>query len=215
MKKFMVLAVLFVLPIVAYLFFASGINNFGRLPVMTENIGSIQSFEDLDGNPLQLTDKITVLSIYGDSISKMGGNAFNLNEKIYKPYFQFNDFQFVVLAEKGAQAQAKWLLHEIGTTTDTEKWKFAFGSKKAITDFFESLHTDLSLNSHAATPYTFIIDKHRNLRGRDDDGHNGDDLYGYDTGSVAELTNKMTDDVKVILAEYRLALKKYKKNKSS
>ena len=33
-------------------------------------------------------------------------------------------------------------------------------------------------------------------------------LYGYNTSSVAEINKKMTDDVKVILAEYRLALKK-------
>ena len=35
-------------------------------------------------------------------------------------------------------------------------------------------------------------------------------VYGYDAGSVADLSNVMEDDVKVILAEYRLALKKYK-----
>jgi hypothetical protein len=45
------------------------------------------------------------------------------------------------------------------------------------------------------------------LRGRDDDEEVGT-LFGYNTSSVAELNKKMTDDVKVILAEYRLALKK-------
>jgi hypothetical protein len=45
------------------------------------------------------------------------------------------------------------------------------------------------------------------LRGRDDDEDVGT-LFGYNASSVAELNNKMTDDVKVILAEYRLALKK-------
>ena len=53
----------------------------------------------------------------------------------------------------------------------------------------------------------FIIDKDSNLRGRDDDDEGL--LYGYDSRSVSELGNKMNDDIKVILAEYRLALKKY------
>lgn len=53
----------------------------------------------------------------------------------------------------------------------------------------------------------FIVDKKLNLRGRDDDEDHGK-LYGYDSRDVAELSNKMNDDVKVILAEYRLALKK-------
>lgn len=214
MKKIVVLVVLFALPIVTYLFFASGVNHFGRLPVKTKNVSSISNFKGLDGAPVKLDGKITILSIYGNNFSKMAGNGFNLDEKIYKPYFKFKDFQFIVLAENGTQSQAKKFLHEIGNITDTKKWKFAFGSKKAIKIFFESLQTDLSLDVHAATPYAFIIDKHKNLRGRDDNGK-GEDLYGYDARSVAELTNKMTDDVKVILAEYRLALKKYNKNKNS
>ena len=55
--------------------------------------------------------------------------------------------------------------------------------------------------------YIFILDKDRKLRGRDDDEDEGV-LYGYDSADIAELSNKMKDDVKIILAEYRLALKK-------
>ena len=32
--------------------------------------------------------------------------------------------------------------------------------------------------------------------------------FGYDSRSVADINNNMLDDVKVILAEYRMALKK-------
>ena len=49
----------------------------------------------------------------------------------------------------------------------------------------------------------------RDLRGRNDDEDVGM-LYGYDARDFAEINNKMDDDVKVILAEYRLELKKYK-----
>jgi len=31
--------------------------------------------------------------------------------------------------------------------------------------------------------------------------------YGFDTSRVADLNNKMEDDVKIILAEYRMARK--------
>jgi hypothetical protein len=55
----------------------------------------------------------------------------------------------------------------------------------------------------------YIIDKEGNLRGRDDDEDNlNGRMFGYNSSSVAEINNKMVDDVKVILAEYRLALKK-------
>ena len=46
-------------------------------------------------------------------------------------------------------------------------------------------------------------------RGRDDDKDSVDGmLFGYNMQSVGELNDKMKDDVKVVLAEYRLALKK-------
>ena len=71
---------------------------------------------------------------------------------------------------------------------------------------FESFNTPHQLNN-TYTPYVFIVDKDLNLRGRDEDEDFGK-VYGYDSRSVAELSDKMNDDVKVILAEYRLALKK-------
>ena len=83
MKKFLVLGVLFILPIVAYLFFSSGVNNFAKLPVLTPQISNLEDFTSLDGSEVVLDNKITILSIYGSNIEAKEGNAFNLNEKIY------------------------------------------------------------------------------------------------------------------------------------
>ena len=208
MKKFLVLGVLFILPIVAYLFFSSGVNNFAKLPVLTPQISNLEDFTSLDGSEVVLDNKITILSIYGSNIEAKEGNAFNLNEKIYDKNYNFEDFQFVVIAENGTQDQARALLKELSTTIDTRKWKFIFGSSTAIQSFFNSLKTDLDLDEYLGTPKVFIIDKDRSLRGRPkEEGEEA--VYGYNTSSVADLTNTMTDDVKVILAEYRLALKKY------
>ncbi|WP_304137250.1 hypothetical protein [Mesonia mobilis] len=213
MKKFLVLGVLFILPIVAYLFFSSGVNNFAKLPVLTPQISNLEDFTSLDGSEVVLDNKITILSIYGSNIEAKEGNAFNLNEKIYDKNYNFEDFQFVVIAENGMQDQAKALLKELSTTIDTRKWKFVFGSSTAIQSFFNSLKTDLDLDEYLGTPKVFIIDKDRSLRGRPkEEGEEA--VYGYNTSSVADLTNTMTDDVKVILAEYRLALKKYNRKEA-
>ncbi|WP_304156156.1 hypothetical protein [Mesonia mobilis] len=213
MKKFLVLGVLFILPIVAYLFFSSGVNNFAKLPVLTPQISNLEDFTSLDGSEVVLDNKITILSIYGSNIEAKEGNAFNLNEKIYDKNYNFEDFQFVVIAENGTQDQARVLLKELSTTIDTRKWKFVFGSSTAIQSFFDSLKTDLDLDEYLGTPKVFIIDKDRSLRGRPkEEGEEA--VYGYNTSSVADLTNTMTDDVKVILAEYRLALKKYNRKEA-
>ena len=88
-----------------------------------------------------------------------------------------------------------------------EKWLFVFADDQEIKTYFNSLGTNLELDDTVGTPYVFIIDKDRNLRGRQEDEDEGV-KYGFNTISVAELNNKMEDDVKIILAEYRLALKK-------
>ena len=203
MKKTFVLVVLFVLPIVAYLFFASGVNNFGKLAILTENIDPITT---IDKNVV-LKDKITVLGFLGSDVEIKKGNAFNLNQKIYKRFYEFKDFQFVMLVPKGNEAKVLELENELSNLADTKNWKFVYAEEKEIKNFFASLKTDLSLDENLGTPYVFIIDKDRNLRGRTDDEDEGT-KYGFNSVSVADLNNKMEDDVKIILAEYRLALKK-------
>lgn len=209
MKKTFVLIVLFVLPIVAYLFFASGVNKFGRLPVLTEEIPEL-TFND--GN-IKFTEKITVLGFLGNNIETKKGNAFNLNQKIYKRFYEFNDFQFVMLVPLGSEGKVAVLKEELSNLADVSKWNFAYGDTETINNVFASLKTDLQLGDDLSTPYVFIIDKERNLRGRTEDEDEGT-KYGFNTNSVADLNNKMEDDVKIILAEYRLALKKNNSNRS-
>nr|WP_299341706.1 hypothetical protein [Allomuricauda sp.] len=209
MKKAFVLVVLFVFPLVAYLFFASGVNNFGKLPVLTEKIPDLEGFE----GEAKLKNKITILGFLGTEIGKMKGNAFNLNQKIYKRFSDFNDFQMLMVVPEGHEEEVEALKEELGTLSDVDKWNFAYGTHSEIQTFFNSLGTNLSLNDSLGTPYVFIVDKDRNLRGRNDDEDEGV-KYGFNTTSVAELNNKMEDDVKIILAEYRLALKKNNANRS-
>ena len=80
MKKNIVLFVLFVLPIVAYLFFASGVNSFTKLPVITPKIADFGNWKSLDGKKVSLDKKITVLGFSGSEILNNRGNYFNLNE---------------------------------------------------------------------------------------------------------------------------------------
>lgn len=210
MKNKIVLAVLFILPIVVYLFFASGVNNFGKLPILTENITDI-SF--IDEN-VELKDKITILGFLGNDIENQKGSAFNLNQKIYKRFYEFNDFQFVMLVPHDNESKVDELKAELGNLTDMVKWNFVYGSEMQIEDFFDALKTDLTLDENLATPFVFIIDKDRNLRGRTNDEDEGT-KFGFNTTSVADLNNKMEDDVKIILAEYRLALKKNNANRKN
>jgi hypothetical protein len=210
MKKTFVLVVLFVFPLVAYLFFASGVNRFGRLPVLTEGIESLEDIAPAE----TFKDNITILGFLGSDLDHKKGNAFNLNQKIYKPFYEFRDFQMVMLVPEGSEDRVTELKKELGALADIRKWHFVFGSPTQIQSLFRSLKTNLSLDANLSTPMVFIVDKDQNLRGRNNDEDEGT-KYGFDTTSVAELNNKMEDDVKIILAEYRLALKKNNANREN
>ena len=209
-QKNFVLAVLFIFPVVIYLFFASGKNNFAKLPVLTNEINDLSDFKTHMGGPVKLDNHITILCYWGSNLDFRNGDAFNLNQKIYKRFYKFKDFQFVVLLTNDQEKNIENLKESLssGAGTDLVKWKFLKGSKESIEEHFNSLNTSIYLDSKFSTKYVFIVDRKKNLRGRDDDEDTGF-LYGYNAESVAEINNKMEDDVKVILAEYRLALKKY------
>ena len=202
MRKYFVLTILFVLPLVVYLFFASGINHFAKLPILTKDIKDISVISSESFN-----NKITILGFFGSKIQDKYGDAGNLNQEIFKRFNEFKDFHFLMIQPFGTKSLSDSLLFEMNrlTKTNFQNWKFVEVSNKDLLDVFESLKTDLKLDSSLATSYVFIIDRDGNLRGRDDEEGI---KYGYDSRFVADINNNMVDDVKVILAEYRMALKK-------
>ncbi|MEN9336077.1 MAG: hypothetical protein RLZZ500_1064 [Bacteroidota bacterium] len=209
MKKNIVLFILFILPIVAYLFFASGVNSFAKLPTLTKSIPDIASWSKADGSKATLNNKITVLGFIGYDVEKHKGGFFNLYEKIYSRNKDFKDFQMVMVLPEGTQSKVAQLQESLKKLGPQTNWNFVFASPADIQSFYNSMHLVGKLDDQLGTPNVYIIDKKRNLRGRKGQNKKGEKEYqeGYNTFKVSDLYNNMIDDVKVILAEYRLALK--------
>lgn len=205
MKKNAVLFVLFVLPLVAYLFFASGIDSFTKLPTVTPKIPDLGQWHDLNNQSLTLDKKITILGFSGTEVFKNRGNFFNLNQKIYQRYHKFKDLQFVIVCPVGTEKDVKYIADEFKKFTDMTQWHFVFAPPAEIQQYYDQLKLMGKLDEHLGTPNVYIVDKERNLRGR-----KGDKEYkeGYNTFHPSELSNEMLDDFKIILYEYRAALKK-------
>ncbi|MGL2987368.1 hypothetical protein ACSVH5_07220 [Flavobacterium sp. RSSA_27] len=205
MKKNIVLFVLFILPIVAYLFFASGVNSFTKLPTITPKVADFGNWKSLRGDAVRLEGKITVLGFSGANLLANRGNLFNLNQKIYQRYHTFKDLQFVMLCPLGTEKDAQAVLDALKAFTDVKQWNFVFATPEEITNFYKQMQLKSQLDSNYGTSNVFIFDKERNLRGRKDK-----DEYkeGYNTFHPAELSNEMLDDFKILLYEYKAALKK-------
>lgn len=209
-RNTLILSILFFGPLLFYLFLLTGTNNFAQLPKLTEKIADVTDFSSKE--PVSLDGHITVLSYLGEDLLQHKTNALNLNEKIYKHFYGFKTFQFVVVLPKGSEAKAEQLKKELGATFNIDKWYFVFGDPENVQRHFKSLGTNYTLDANSYSPYAFIIDREMSLRGRNDDEDMPDGMrFGYDAESVATVHQEMVDDVKVVMAEYRLALKKNKR----
>ena len=208
LKKYLILGFLFFFPIFVYVFLSTGINNFAKLPVLTETVMDIENIEGNIAN-VSFKNKISVVAFWGGDVNNKKSEALNLNQKIYKRFYEFQDFQFVLLHDKSDNEAIEDLKSDLvsGVGTDLKNWNFIPTTQSNIKMIFDSFKTNIDLDNSFSTPYVFIVDRSLSLRGRDDDEDIGM-LFGFNSQSVAEINNKMVDDVKIILAEYRLALKK-------
>ncbi|ANH59996.1 hypothetical protein [Dokdonia donghaensis] len=212
MKKKLVLVSLFVLPIVAYLFFASGVYNFANLPLVTEKVEDVSRYAGQEYKvvqtaevPLTLNNHITLVGYLGDGLMQNEGYTANLNLMIFKYFERYDDFQMVLFVNKGSEEVVEALKTELARIFDTSKMRFVVATKEQTEAHFKSLDTGLSMMSDGGHPNVFLIDKALSLRsGHEDKKANA---YGYDFTQAVEM-GYLKDDIKILLAEYRLALKK-------
>jgi hypothetical protein len=86
-------------------------------------------------------------------------------------------------------------------------------NKETIQRLHKNLKTKKTLDTSLYSNRVYLLDKELNLRGRDQEGDDENQImFGYNIESVAELNNKMEDDIKVLLYEYRAAFRN--KNKA-
>jgi hypothetical protein len=212
MKNKLVLILLFVLPIAIYLTFSTATHNSLFLPTISKANADIPAnWVGLKQEKISMKDKITVLGFVGNNVIENRGNFFNLNQKIYNKYKGFKDFQMVMVTPVGNESKAKQILEELAPITgEMTGWKFVFATPEAIQTFYDSYKLVGKLDANFGTPAVILVDKELNHRGRKGKNKKGQEEYkeSYNTISAADLHNEMTDDVKIILREYRLALKK-------
>lgn len=209
-QKYIVLFVLFFVPLLFYIFLQISTHNFGRLPVVTKNIIDVATIDKTK----QFQGKVSVVTFLGDSIHKTRGELFNLNEKIYKKFYGYKDFQLIVIVPKGTEESVQQFKNKLSSYTNMIKWNFVYADKPVIEVLYKSFNTQTALDENYHTKEAFIIDKDNNLRrGKSTDKKQKERIVGYNMKSVAELKKEMYDDVKILLAEYRLALKKNSANR--
>ena len=208
-KKPLILGVLFFLPVLFLLFLYPSTHNYNALDIVKENVLDITGFES---NPkTQLKGNLTVLGFLGNKPMDNTIMALNLKELIYDKFKGFKRFQVLILVSKGTQEEVKLLKRELYQHDELKYWHFVYAEENQIKKVYNSLSSKQGLDVNLSTNNVFIIDKDLNQRGRKDDRTDREkeknaSVYGlgsYNCIQIAEIKNKMGDDMRILFTEYR------------
>ncbi|MGZ0015218.1 hypothetical protein [Yeosuana sp. AK3] len=210
-KRYGVLGILFFLPVTFLLFLYPATHHYTPLDIVQESVSDLEAFTSNADEKILLKDHITVLGFFGENPMEHVIAASNLKELVYDKFKGFKKFQVVIVVPDGTQNAIEELKNEINPYEDIRFWHFVYANQEDIHNLFNSLNSKLPLNVNLATNLVYIIDKDLNQRGRIDDRTDNEvvkkstiyGLSGYDCIEVAEIKNKMSEDIRILFTEYR------------
>ena len=210
-RKWFILGILFLLPVIFLLFLYPSTHNYNTLDIVNENIVEIDSVNFLDNNQTTLENNITILNFLGDNPIDNITSALNLKELVYDKFKGFKKFQIVSISSGDSSNFLYEVKKELLKSDELNYWYFATVDNVSLQKIYFSLRAESKLDSSNYTSQVFIIDKQKSQRGRIDD-RNEDQviksldligLYSYNSIKVSEIKSKMNDDIRILFTEYR------------
>ncbi|MFM1875265.1 MAG: hypothetical protein RL266_1002 [Bacteroidota bacterium] len=224
-KKYLILFAILFLPTILYLLFVygKGEQNFAHLPFVTytDVNGETQKrkapefgFVNQDGDTVtnkDLEGKVYLVDFFFTACPSicpiMTANMMKVQER-FAHFNEFHTVSFTVDPARDTPAVLKEYADQRLIRSD--KWDFLTGEKDSIYavayDYLSSAMEDsLAVGGFLHTEYFILVDKEGNIRSRDDEHGN---VIGVYDGTSAQHIRDLIDDIKVLMAEYNLELKK-------
>lgn len=210
-KRNLILGILFFLPVIFLLFLYPAQHHYNSLDIIKKDVSELRGFVSDKESDINLEGHITVMGFLGTHPMDHVIAASNIKELVYDKFKGFKKFQVVIVVSIGAENEVKNLKKEINSYEDLKYWHFVYADQAAILKLFESFKSNTSLDETLATESIFIVDKDLNQRGRLDDRSDNEvekgkpvyQLIGYNAIEVAEIKNKMSEDIRILFTEYR------------
>ena len=210
-RKWIVLGILFLLPVIFLLFLYPSTHNYNTLDIVKENVIEVDSLKFLDGNKTKLENNITIINFLGDKPIRNITSALNLKELVYDKFKGFKKFQIISISTLASNASLAEVKKELLKSDELKYWFFATSDYENTKKIYNSLRVFKDLDTLNYTDQVFIIDKQKNQRGRiddrdDDQIENNDQvfgLYSYNSIKISEIKSKMNDDIRILFTEYR------------
>lgn len=210
-KRNLILGILFFLPVIFLLFLYPAQHHYNSLDIVNQNVMDLNGLISDKEENIVLKDHITVLGFLGSHPMSNSIAASNIKELVYDKFKGFKKFQVVMVVPNGTKDEVENLKKEIYSYEDLKYWHFVYAEEEDIQQLYKSLKTDAELDATLASNNVFIIDKELNQRGRTDDRSDNElssnkpirPLTAYNCIEVAEIKNKMSEDVRILFTEYR------------
>ena len=210
-RKWIILGILFLLPVIFLLFLYPSTHNYNTLDIVNEDIKETDLLNFIDNRKTNFEGNITILNFLGDMPVENITGTLNLKELVYDKFKGFKKFQIISIASLNSEKSLENVKKELLKSDELKYWFFATTTDEEINKIYSSLRSQKELDSSNYTSQVFIIDKQRNQRGRidardDDQIEMNIDLFGlysYNSIIVSEIKKKMNDDIRILFTEYR------------
>ena len=210
-RKWFILGILFLLPVIFLLFLYPSTHNYNTLDIVNEDIVEVEFFNFIDNRKTNFEGNITVLNFLGDKPMENITGALNLKELVYDKFKGFKKFQIISISSLNSEKSLESVKKELIKSDELKYWFFATSSDEEVNKIYSSLRYHNELDSSNYTSEVYIIDKQRNQRGRIDDRDDNQienkidsfGLYSYNSIIVSEIKKKMNDDIRILFTEYR------------
>mgnify|MGYP001455418861 FL=1 len=208
LKKQFILGILFFLPVLFLLFLYPSSHNYEPLDVVNNEVMELTG---LANNDARFNGNITILNFVGSRPLLKSTTTLNLKELIYDKFLGFKRFQVITLALNESQVELEQLRKQLLDYDALKYWKFITMDSLQNQNIYNSLKSKGPLDNSYATDEVFIVDSELMQRGRTDDRTDNDiekntAIYGlssYNCIEVAEIKNKMSEDLRILFTEYR------------
>lgn len=222
LRKYLVLFVILLLPSVLYLLLTTGRHNFAHLPVLTytDELGQQQerkapqfSFVNQDSTIVDnatVKGKVYVVDFFFTRCPSICPIMTENMRKVYDRFKGYEDFAVISHtvdpANDTPQALTDYVLKK---HIEGDRWYFVTGQKDSLYSaafqyLSSAMEDSLAPGGFLHTEYFVLVDKDGRLRSRIDDEGN---MIGVYDGTDMQQVNNLIDDIKVLMAEYRLELK--------
>ncbi len=222
-RKYLILFILLLLPSLLYVYLIQGKHNFVHLPFVTYNDdnGDLVNrrapefvFTDQNGELFSsdsLVGRIYVVDFFFTTCPSICPIMTANMTKLHERFGHYDGFELVsITVDPKRDTPSALKEYAVNRKIDSPKWHFLTGDRDSLyTVAYKFLSSAMEDNSAPGgflhTEYFVLVDKEGNLRSRDDEHGN---IIGVYDGTNGAHINDLIDDIKVLIAEYNLELKK-------